>query len=237
MGAGYITLDGTSANYASTPDTAELDIVGDIWLAGKFALDDWTPASAQTLIAKWEDTGDERSYRLYVVATTGVLRLEWSTDGTAVAAVTADSTVAPTVSDGNAITVAATLDISTGDVKFYTSDGTTWTQLGTTVSGAGATSIYAGTGVLEVGSDNTGTAQLLIGDLYDAEVRDGYDLGVGDAVFRADFSLLTAAQIAVKKFVELSSSAAVVTLNGSAWVGVAGRKRRAPRHHNQVEVT
>ncbi len=211
----YIYMPGTSGNYLSTPDAAALDLLGDIWIAGRFAMDDWTPAADQTLIAKWEDTSDERAYRL-MVDTTGVLRLGWSTDGTSANAVSEDSTVAPTVSNGAALWVAGTLDASVGTVKFYTAEPAAtpvWAQLGTTVVGSGATSIGATTAVLEVGSDNTGTAQLLVGEVYDAHVEDGYDEGVGTLQF--DMSSTTPVE-PMATFAETSTNGATVTINRSS---------------------
>ena len=214
-GEQYIFLPGTSTNYLSTPDAAALDIIGNIWLSGRFALDDWTPAADTTLIAKWEDTGNERSYRL-MVDTTGVLRMSWTTNGAAATLVEEDSTVAPTVTDGDALWVAGTLEVSTGDVKFYTggiAPAPSWAQLGTTVSGAGATSINSGSAVVEVGSDNTGTAQHLLGEIYNAQVENGYDEGVGTLVF--DVSSATPEK-PFATFIELSSQGATVTINRSA---------------------
>ena len=218
-GTQYVHLPGIAANYVSTPDAAALDLLGDIWIAGRFALTDWTPASDQTLIAKWEDTSNERAYRL-MVDTTGVLRLGWSTDGTSANAVEEDSTVAPTVSNGAILWVAGTVDVSVGTVKFYTGGSAAtpvWVQLGTTVVGSGATSIGATTAVLEVGSDNTGTAQLLIGEVYNAQVEDGYDEGVGTLQFDADFSNATKPYVT---FAEASTNTATVTFNRST----GGRK-------------
>ncbi len=214
-GSQYVYMPGIAANYVSTPDAAALDIVGDIWIAGRFAMTDWTPASDQTLIAKWEDTGDQRAYRL-MVDTTGVLRLGWSTDGTAANVVEEDSTTAPTVTNGDKLWVAGTLDVSSGDVKFYVGGIEiipVWTQLGTTVSGAGSTSIDAGTAVLEVGTDNTGTAQFFIGEVYNAQVENGYDEGVGTLQFDADFTNQTAVTEPFATFAEASSNAATVTFN------------------------
>lgn len=211
----YLYLPGLSGNYVSTPDAAALDIVGDIWLAGRFALTDWTPAADVTLIAKWEDTLDQRSYRL-LVDTTGVLRIEWTTAGTAVSLVSSDSTVAPTVNDGAKLWVAGTLDVSTGDVKFFTGGieaVPSWTQLGTTVTGAGVTSIHSGTALVEMGADNTGTAQLLTGRIYNGEIENGFDVDVGTLVFDADFTDSNNVVEPFATFTESSAQAATVTIN------------------------
>ena len=218
-GIRHIFVPGVAANYVSAANAANNahDNLTDVWLAGRFAMTDWTPTVDQTLIAKWEDTSDQRSYRL-MVDTTGVLRLGWSTDGTAANVVEEDSTVAPTVSNGDKLWVAGTVDISAGTVKFYVGgvEGTpVWTQLGATVSGSGASSMFDSTAVLEVGTDNTGTAQLFIGEVYNAQVEDGFDEGVGTLQFDADFTDVGTVKEPYATFTEASANAATVTFNRS----------------------
>lgn len=172
-----LVLNGVSPGRAQTPDTASLDVVGDLDLRVLVALDDWTPSAMQTLISKWNTTGNQRSYLLQVLST-GVLRFNWSTLGTA--ALSADSTVAPTVANGNALWVRATIDVDNGaagrTVTFYTSpadDGVVWTQLGATVTTAGVTSIFASTANLEVGARQAGTLENVTGNVYAAQVLNG----------------------------------------------------------------
>lgn len=172
-------LPGTSGNYVSTPDAAGLDVTGDIDIRIKAALDDWTPAANTALVAKYIFGTNNRSYQLRV-NTTGTLSLVWSTDGTSGTVVTATSTVAPTVNDGEFLWVRATLDVDNGasgkDVKFYTStDGWVWTQLGTTVTTAGTTSIFASTAPLEVGASENGTNTLLAGKVARWTVLSGIE--------------------------------------------------------------
>jgi hypothetical protein len=175
-GEAYFTLPGTSGNAIIGPDNASLDVTGDLEIGGKFALDDWTPATQQMLVAKYNSTGNQRSYLLGVDVTTGRLNLQWSADGTAVISVF--STVAPTVANGDALWVKATLDVDNGaagnTVTFYTStNGTSWTQLGSAVVTAGTTSIFASTATLELGSRAGGTTSPLSGKIYKAFVRNG----------------------------------------------------------------
>jgi len=171
----HLRLPAVSGNYASTPDTAANSVVGDLELIVKAALTDWTPASIQTLIAKWNTTGNQRSYALSVNAA-GTLNLSWSADGTVV--ISKDSTVATGIADLAQKWVRATLDVNNGavgnDVKFYTStDGVVWTQLGATVTTAATTSVFNSTALLEVGSINSGTAQLAAGRVYYASLLNG----------------------------------------------------------------
>lgn len=173
-----LVLDGVSPGRAQTPDTASLDIVGDIDLRVLVALDDWTPANAQGLVAKWVTSGNQRSYLLRVEATTGTLRLFWTPDGSTV--LSATSTAAPLVANGNALWVRATLDVDNGaagrTVTFYTSpatDGVTWTQLGSAVTTAGVTSIFNSTAEASVGAYDTGSTAPVSGRIFGAQVLNG----------------------------------------------------------------
>lgn len=175
-GDAFVQLPGTSGNYVSTPDAAALDIVGDIDIRAKIAMDDWTPAADTSIVSKYTTTGNQRSYSLQVL-TTGALNLQWSEDGTAQISKTSTANLSA-LANGATKWIRATLDVDNGavgnDVKFYTSDdGTTWTQLGTTVTTAAVTSIFASTAVLELGSRTAGTAGNMAGKIFEAEVLSG----------------------------------------------------------------
>ena len=190
---GYVYLPGVASNYLSVPDAAALDITGDIDLRVRVALDDWTPTTEQQLIAKYLVTGNQRSYRLSIRDTTGFVRLAWSNDGTAENF--KQSTVAPTASDGQPLWVRATLTVNNGssqnEVRFYTSsDGSTWTQLGSTVTTAGTTSVYASTSLLEVGTYNTGASNPAAFRCYRAQVLNGIG---GTTVLDVDCNAITSA--------------------------------------------
>jgi hypothetical protein len=212
----YLYLPGVNSNFASTPDSAALDITGDIDIRCKVAMDDWTPSAIQYLIAKYGAAG-QRSYGLSL-GTNGRLTIVWSVAGTTVLA--AESTAAPTVADGATLWVRATLDVDNGasgnDVKFYTStDGTTWTQLGATVTQAGTTSIFNSTSVLEVGSVVGGTSNAARGKFFRAQVLNGID---GTVAFDANFET-SITSLLQTSFTESSANAATVTINrsGSAY--------------------
>lgn len=174
-----LDLPGTTGHYASTPDTAALDVTGDIDIRVKVAMDDWTPASSPALVAKWLDSGNNRSFYLRLLST-GVLSLIWDQLGDFSQNRSANSTVAVGATDGTVKWVRATLDVNDGAgnrvIKFYTSDdGAVWTQLGTTVTVAGTTMIYAGTAQLVVGGTQNGASQNFAGIVHYAEVRNGID--------------------------------------------------------------
>lgn len=181
-----LVLNGVSPGRASTTDKAALDITGDLDVRVHVAMDDWTPAANSTLCSKWTGSGNQRSWA-FLVTTTGVLRFQWTTGG--VTTITADSTVAPTVTNGAALWVRATIDVNNGaagrDIRFYTStDGDTWTQLGTTVTQAGTTSIHSGSAELIVSGIDGGTSSRLSGKVSAMELRNGI---LGTRVARPEF--------------------------------------------------
>lgn len=169
----YVYLPGANGNYLSVPDSSALDITGDLDLRVRCALDDWTPAAIQILIGKREV--NQIAYQM-AIDTTGNVRLLWSTDGST--GILATSTAATGVADGAVKWVRATLDVNNGasgySVQFFLSDnGTSWTQLGTTVTVAGVTSVFASTANLNVGARNSGGAEPAAGKFYRAQVLNG----------------------------------------------------------------
>ena len=180
-----LVLPGNVNSYTSTPDDNSLDIVGDIDLIAKVALDDWTPTAFCGVISKW-DQAAFTGYELAIDAT-GQLRLTWASGGVNNGFA---STVAAVVPDGGIKWIRTTLDVNNGaanfDLKFYTSDdGIVWTQLGATINGGGVTAIAADAGVLELGRRRHGGLNPVAGKIYRAIIKNGID---GATVFDADFS-------------------------------------------------
>ena len=187
VGTNYVYLPGASGNNLSVPDAATLDITGDIDLRWYGALDDWTPANNPGLVAK--ESGSNRSYAFYVLDN-GKLLLIWTTNGTTL--IQKESTVASGITDGTAKWVRATLDVDNGasgnDVKFWLSDdGITWTQLGSTVTTAGTTSIYSGTADVRIGGSQQNPADIFAGKCYRAQILNGID---GTKVLDVDTSII-----------------------------------------------
>lgn len=150
-------------------------VTGDLDLRARVALKDWTPAAAQTLVAKW---GASASYRLDLL-TDGRLQItrRGITD-------TASTAVVP-VGDRELIFVRGTVVASTGLHRFYTSvDGVNWTQLGGDVTAlAGGSPVSADT--VSFGQRvEVVTLAPMLGVMFSAEIRDGIN---GPVVASATF--------------------------------------------------
>lgn len=175
VGAALVT-DGTATSYMSTPDVAALDIVGDIDLQADIMPDTWPPPADVTLLAKWADSTNQRSYRLDVL-TTGQARIYWSTNGTN--SFSATSTIPVPATIGQRITVRATLDVDNGasgrTAAFSTASRITGTffTLGASVVQAGVTSIFSGSAALTVGARDSGALGRFTGRTFAVRVRNG----------------------------------------------------------------
>lgn len=194
---GWVDLPGQTGDYLSTPDAAALDIVGDICLVAQIAPDDWTPAAAMTFISKATSAGDQWGYD-FRLGTTGTLSIVWTTNGIAAGALSATSDAnLGALAAGEWKWVAATLDVDNGAAqkaaRFWTSDdGAVWTQLGTTKTTAGTTSIFNSNAALIVSGLGGGATQPFAGLVAHVSVRDGIGAaGVvgGSEVFRFDATI------------------------------------------------
>ncbi len=163
-GGGPITL--TSGEFISTPDSAGVSVTGDIDIRIIADLDDITPAAYVDLVSHYGSNGNRAwTFRLQ---TTGRLSLFWYENGSTLQAANGTTSIGAS-SNGYRVT----LDVSTGDVTYYTTDdsGGTWDQLGAVASHA-ATSIFDSSADLKVGS---GHVTRFVGDVYKVELYDGID--------------------------------------------------------------
>jgi hypothetical protein len=182
-----LRLPDASGAYASTPDTAALDITGDLSLRVDADLWSWQDGFQQ-LLTKYGSAGAV-SYALNVESS-GFPRLQWSADGTNL--LTATSSVAISATAGR-VRLRADLDVDAGggnrQVTFFTAPSMSgpWTQLGTNTPVAGVTSVHSGSAPLEVGSRGGGTTQTAGGSFYAAEVRNS----AGTVVASPDFTAQT----------------------------------------------
>jgi hypothetical protein len=167
---------------ASTPDRSTFAVT-DLDVRIRLAMNDWTPGGFGIFLVSQYASGNVAW--AFTVSAVGNLQLSYSTDGTAV---TTDAGSIPGFGDGTDHWVRATLDVNNGaagrDVKFYTStDGITWTQLGSTITTAGTITLF------------NSTAPLIVNDVLPfagkvrwAEVRNGID---GTVVANPDFTVQT----------------------------------------------
>ncbi|MET8172853.1 hypothetical protein [Streptomyces clavifer] len=167
----YLQLTGDTASYARTPDTAALDITGDIDLRVEASVD-WYSTASQSLIGKWNSATNQRSYLLRILG--GQLILNWSTAGTSSLFAQVALPQLP-----RRAAVRATLDVNNGasgfTVVFYwaTSLAGPWTQIQDPVISTPTTSIYSGTAPLELAPIAATGVTPVSGQVHRAEVRNG----------------------------------------------------------------
>lgn len=175
----YLSLPGTSGNFASTPDSASLDITGDIDLRVVVGVDDWFQSGP--LIQK--RASGQVSYE-FALNPAGFLLLALSGDGSIETQHTSDVSLEDSVSSFDRRGLRVTWRASDGRVQFFTSDddGATWDQLGSNRTLDTIASIHAGTADLTVGGSGLLRFE---GHVYSAEVFDGID---GTLVASPDFT-------------------------------------------------
>ncbi|MEV0963256.1 hypothetical protein AB0J25_11820 [Streptomyces sp. NPDC049910] len=182
----YLALTGEQADIATTPDTAALDITGDLDVRIE-ATGDWYGPRSQALIGKWSSTDGQRSWILRTFD--GALIFNWTTGGT-----DATGSFIQKALPGGLTRAAfrATLDVTDGAGGHVPSlywaeslDGP-WTLLSTAVL-PGTTSIFNSTTALELcpSVPTTTFPRLPVrGRVHRAEVRSGIG---GTAVAAPDF--------------------------------------------------
>ena len=193
-GSPALDVPGLSSAVASTPDTAALDIVGDLDVRVDATLSNWTDYAAGSvsttqLLGKFGFAAGTKSW---VFGTrSGALYFEWSADGTAT--LSASSTVPLPITASGRMALRVTLDVDNGSsgrtITFYTAPSGTsgpWTQLGDPVVQAGVTSIFNSATALRVGRATDVAFTQPIGRFHRAEVRSGIG---GSVVASPDFSV------------------------------------------------
>lgn len=192
-------LPGTyGTDNVTTPDTAALHIVGDIDIRVDVTLDN--ALQYQTLAVKgdWGNGSSATNLGWVFYLSNGQLRFSWSANGTTAAPAlgAVPSTAGLTASQtGTRIALRVTMDVDDGSgnrvVTFYTAPtiSGSWTQLGSAVTTAGTTSIFASTAQIQLGDagDNARTLNLSIaaGRLHAFQLLNGIG---GSAVANPDFT-------------------------------------------------
>ena len=212
--AGLVGYGLNNGTYAFTPDSAALDIVGDIEITARLQPTLWTAGATQGIVGK-RSVAANSSYLLSLG--TGKPSYQWTENGTTFKTA-ACLTAVPFTTEAGWVRVTFQVDngASGNTATFYTApDSATepalasWTLLGTVVT-AGTTSIFSGTSVVEFGSNALGSNQV-IGVLKRAIIRDGIG---GTVACDADFE---AAQEDALAFTESSLYAAPVSVATSRY--------------------
>lgn len=146
-GARYMDC-ATGAATRQWPAAASQHLSGVIDVRIKATLSDWSPPT-QAILAGRSGSGGTRGW-YFLINTAGVPAFVYSVDGTAL--VTVFATVPAAIADGSTSWVRAvfTPDDGAGNktTAFYKStDGVTWTQVGTTVTTAGAVTLFNPTSI------------------------------------------------------------------------------------------
>ena len=146
-GTNYGYLNGVAGNYFITPSAPGNRITGNIEIVTHNKLDDWSSVT-QSLFTKLQNAG-QYCYQLYLTGG-GFPVFRYSTNGTALVSATSSNGVP--FSNGAEGWLKVSYDATSGDTKFYQgTDGTNWTQLGTTQTIASG-AIFDGTDSVKVGT-------------------------------------------------------------------------------------
>lgn len=171
----------TSSAGATTPDSAQQDVTGDIDI--RVDLTVRAAYEGQDLVYKYGAAGQRSYYFLIAGGGGGGLKFQWSADGTTVLTATSD-VAAPWAATGR-MALRVTLDVNNGaagnTTTFYTADTIDgpWIELGEPVVKAGTTSIFSSTAAVVVAASTVDTA------VYAAVVKSGI---AGTTVASADFA-------------------------------------------------
>lgn len=178
------------ADTVTAPDDPAFAITGDIEVRIDAELPSWR--NERGLAARYEITGDERSWALYV-ADDGTLTWVWSPDGTLASRRTIVSPFPVPVTGGRlAIRVLFDVDNGAGNAQanFYTAAtiDDSWTLLGAAAS-TGTTSVHGGSAPIELGDVSDIILDGgIIGRIYAFELYDGWG---GTPVADPDFRTAT----------------------------------------------
>ena len=208
--ARQLTLPGSSGDFAQATFPSSANVTGDVDVRAQILTDWSSPASFGGIISK-RGTGDTGEW-LFQFDGSGNLRLTRFSDG---AALDWTSTAAPNTvfSAGEVGWVRVTHDVDNGSSEnvatFFTStDGVTYTQLGSTVTRSGTYTATTTSNPVTVGAARSNGNAAFSGEVHAAQVHDGID---GTQVVSFDPTL---GLVGASSFTE--STGETWTLNGNA---------------------
>lgn len=212
-GTTYGTMPSTSVAAGWTvPDSAALD-VSDLEITARLSLNDWTAATNQNIVSKWDNTSTSQSY-LWYIGTNGRPTVNYKIGG--VVQPGQDSGAAYPFIDGQTYWVRVRRIAATGVWRFYwaadsETEPTVWTNVGGDRAGT-AGALDNSTALTTIGAfNNTASGYISQGRMYRAIIRNA-NTG-GTKVLDADFTRQL--QFATT-FTEGSSQLATVTTVGAA---------------------
>lgn len=152
----------SAADVVQLNDTSAIPITGDLTIRGKLRATDVDAAVRRMIGAKWGSTAADQSFWWYIDGTNG-LTLGWQETGGAFrsAAVASLAQLAAAFTDGTDFFAGIQLDVDNGSGQYTvtglrSTDGITWTTLGTPVTGStGVSSVKVGTGYFKPGGRGT----------------------------------------------------------------------------------
>ncbi|MGX1133194.1 hypothetical protein RKD49_005384 [Streptomyces glaucescens] len=216
-GESYLQLDGRAGGTVSTPDSAALDLTGDLDIRAEIS-PDWYGSENQLVIGKWQRDGLQQSWVLQIAEASVYFR--YTISGDEYNGGRFFTRGLPTLPERAAIRVTLDLDNGNGGntVTFYWAESIDgpWTQMGSpVVLPAGTTPIFSGTAPLSIGITDLRNGvhkprYPMNGRGHRFEVRNGID---GPVVASPDFRALTPG---ATSFVD--SAGLTWTLSGSAEV-------------------
>lgn len=212
-GTTYGTMPSTTVAAGWTvPDSAALD-VSDLEITARLSLNDWTAATNQAIVAKWDNTGPQRSY-IWFIATNGRPTINYDIGGVTQPAL--DAGAAYPFADGQTYWVRVRRIAATGVWRFYwaadsETEPTVWTNVGGDRAGTAGV-LNNSTALTTIGAfNNAAGGYMAQGRMYRAIIRNA-NTG-GTKVLDADFTRQL--QFA-STFTEGSSQLATVTTQGAA---------------------
>ncbi|PSK47981.1 hypothetical protein B0E38_06458 [Streptomyces sp. 111WW2] len=179
----YLELDGDPTAYASTPDTAALDLTMDLDLRWEGETD-WYATAGQVLVGKWSSEPGQRSYCMRLER--GLLFFHGGRDGVSGPF---QGWVLPALPRRAAVRVTLTGGLTVRHYWAETMDGP-WTQIGTDTDLASplTTGLFMGTAPLLIAPsqyDSDPARPPVTGRVYRAEVRGASSTVVASPDFRA----------------------------------------------------
>lgn len=195
---GYLVLPGTTGAYASTPDPGPALTNLQVTLHAQRD-DDWRPATDETLAAHYDNSTDDRSWRLTLDALgnndqnlVGRPVLVWSVDGTSGTNVIAAASARVRPDPYGRVWLRVTLDVDNGaggwtvTFEYRETEDDDWVQLGDLVTGTGVSSLFDSPAPYTVGAWLAPAAnEIFNGRFYSLEVRDGAG---GAVIVNPDFT-------------------------------------------------